>query len=226
MLPTGIVYAEVFADFEEESPLKLSLVMATAFVLLVGCAASPPSIEVLRSAVPCCASLSELRYTELKVGEDLSAQIDESSQLFRFPEGNSYVLSLSLGGGAVPRSLLVKSYLSSTWLPSATMYFPKFQFLDRDRKPSRPAVSVQVTQANHFLKGGYYYTTLDVRADEQFVVVYSDATTHGNKLLYDNGSSAQTYPLSGSFVTVQGPGITHMIPSVAIGKLEVSLSAK
>jgi hypothetical protein len=193
-------------------------------VLLAGCGSAPPSKETVATAKVCCASFAELKFIDLKPGETIAESIDASSQLFQFSDGRSYTLAVAIGPAPNSRRLLIKSYLSGSWLPSATMFYPKVQLLGANRTPSGPALSVRVAQGNDFFKGGYYATVIDLRPEEHFVVLYSDPETHGKSLPRYNSPAGLTYPLAGSMVTIQGTGATHMIPSVSAGRLELTLS--
>ena len=197
---------------------------ALVAALLVGCASAPPSREVMASGKVCCASFAELKFVELRAGESATLSVDESSQLFEFADGRSLAIAVAVGSANGTRKMLVKSYLSGSWLPSATMFYPKVQVLGADRKPSRPALVVKVTQGNDFFKGSYYATIVDLHPEDHFVVIYSDVETKGKSLPYYNSPSGITYPQAGSLITIQGTGATHMIPSASVGRLELTLS--
>jgi len=187
---------------------------ALVAALLVGCASAPPSREVMASGKVCCASFAELKFVELRAGESATLSAD----------GRSLAIAVAVGSANGTRKMLVKSYLSGSWLPSATMFYPKVQVLGADRKPSRPALVVKVTQGNDFFKGSYYATIVDLHPEDHFVVIYSDVETKGKSLPYYNSPSGITYPQAGSLITIQGTGATHMIPSASVGRLELTLS--
>jgi hypothetical protein len=185
----------------------------------------PPSHQDLDGKVPCCAMFSELNFVEARAGEELRVDVKRSAQIFGFPEGNSFVAPLALNKEAgAGGTLLVKSYLSGQWLPSATVFFPKFVFLDASHRPVRTAESVQVVQDYHYFKGSFFYTLLAVNPDEKFVVIYSDSTRRGDTLPYFNKAVGTVYvtPTPG-VVHIPGQDATFMIPSVATGRLEILL---
>lgn len=108
----------------------MKLITLFAVLLLGACGTVPPSKESLLVPEPCCCTYTELSYLPLPQSEELSIKIDGTSQAFAFPEGNSYLAAFKLPKIESDTTFELKTYMSTPYLPAATVFLPQILILD------------------------------------------------------------------------------------------------
>lgn len=201
----------------------MKLITFFTVLLLAACASAPPPKESLSVPDPCCRSYMELTYLPLPQSEELSIKIDGASQAFAFPEGNGYLAAFKLPKIESGTTFELKTYMSSSYLPSATVFLPQILILDARQSPLRSEKDLVLKQDVHFFKGGYWSTSIPLLSDDAYLIIYTPASKLGQGILHYNRSTGFAYSTGGSAVFVPGGNSVRKIPFVNGGAMEIRL---
>ena len=94
--------------------------------------------DALTGKKPCCASLAELPYQALRMGESASVKIDRDSQVFDFPQGRSRFAAWQLPSrSATPYAIALRSNVTPGNMPGVGQLYifsPAIMLLDENFK--------------------------------------------------------------------------------------------
>jgi maltose operon protein len=203
----------------------MKLITLFAVLLLGACAYIPPSKESLSVPEPGYRNYSELSYLPLPQSEELSFKVDGTSQAFAFPEGNSYLAAFKLPKIELGTTLELKTYMSSSYLPVARVFLPQILVLDAKKMPLRLEKDLVLKQDVNFFKGGYWSTSIQLKMDDAYLIIYTAAPKLGQGIPRYNRSSGYAYLAGGSAVFVPGTNSVREIPFVNEGAMEIRLRA-
>lgn len=131
----------------------MKFVSLIALLFLGACATVPPSKESLSVPQPCCRHYTELSYLPLPSSEEIAVTIDGASQVFAFPEGNSFLAAYKLPKMESGTTFELKTYMSTSYLPTATVFLPQILILDAKQMPLRLEKDLFLKQDVHFFSG-------------------------------------------------------------------------
>jgi hypothetical protein len=168
-----------------------ALILALSTLLSAGCATVTPTTEKVNALQSCCVNLSEVNFEPLVVKEKRELNLTESTPVFKFQTGNSHFAAFSLQQAEPARFLRVESYLSSSYLPSATVFMPSFTFLNQSKQVTRVVENATPYQQTDFWRGGYYLVQVQLTAEDHYVVIHTNTQKIGQFIPYNNGPSSQ-----------------------------------
>jgi maltose operon periplasmic protein len=179
--------------------------------LILGCASTPPIASSVSSVATCCSSIADARYGMLQLETKESVRITDTSPVFEFTSGRSYFAAFELGQSELVRAIDIEMSLSSSWLPSATVFLPSLVFLNAKKQATRVVSELQVQQLNNFWTGGYYFTRVEVKPDESHVIVYTDVKAVGQTIPFNNSSSGAIFMAGKTPIYIPGSASTHRL---------------
>jgi len=88
------------------------------------------------------------------------------------------------------KSMTVETYVSSGWLPMATVFRPRALFLDAGFQEAGTSKLEPMKRAAKYLQGEYYQATADVPANATYVVIFGASSANTDRLVAysENGS--------------------------------------
>lgn len=203
------------------------IISILSFALLMqGCATVVPSTEKVKALKSCCDSFSSMSFEPLPSREKRDKKIAETLPVFNFQTGNSHFLAFELPKSNTARPLRTESYLSSSYLPSASVFAPNFIFLNQEKKVNRIVDAPSMRQQNDFWKGGFYVAQVEVQPGDQYVVIYADVNRIGRSITFDNGSTGQVIMAGTTPIYIAGSGRNfRQIPFDTTGDLTIYLGS-
>jgi hypothetical protein len=102
--------------------------------------------KLSQSTAPQASSITDMAYTPLKTGVEQSILFGDQTPTFQFPHGKGYYAAYELTETGQPRLVKVKTYLSASYLPSASILVPNLLVLDKDKQ--------QIWLNTHAMNGG------------------------------------------------------------------------
>jgi len=152
----------------------------------------------------CCDSLAHIPFRPSGLGEDVEVVLNRTSPAFSFAEGKSFVSGIALP--VVPAaafSLTFRTFISSGYLPGATVLVPKIACLDSTFSLISIQIPERLLRGQEFVAGTYFEGSVQLAPRTRYVVVLSDN-------------------IEGKPVTaVSSNGTPHSIPRAPVGKLKV-----
>jgi maltose operon protein len=118
----------------------LRLMSAAFFGALVSCAV--PYTDVMKgfeAAQPCCASMADLPFRQLPVGQPVKIELTASSPAYLFDSGKSYFAAYALPAFTGPCRIVVESFMIGDQIDKAYLFFPHVLTLDGDHRVVRSA---------------------------------------------------------------------------------------
>lgn len=171
--------------------LKLKKAICTVALLsLAGCASRPPIAFEPPAPAYCCGSWQQVHFEQMTSTQVSGVSISTGrSPTFDFPEGRSTFVAYRLPDAKV-KSMTVETYVSSSWLPMATVFRPRALFLDASFREAGNNKLEPMTRATRYLQGAYYHATADVPANAAYVVIFGASSANTDRLVAysQNGS--------------------------------------
>ena len=104
-------------------------------ILLAGCAAPYTAVKASYDlAQSCCATLSDLKYQKLSDQRQTLVEIDDTSQVYQFDTGKSYVAAFELPARVAPYTLGLKSFALGDHIDSSHIFYPQVLILDAQHR--------------------------------------------------------------------------------------------
>ena len=152
----------------------LSSIVVCGAAMLAGGARPPVIAPALPEGRQCCNSLADLPTQSLYVGQVRSIEFDaEKSPVFRFPEGNGVFAAFVLPQDARGVVLKVRTYVSTSILPMATMFKPNVMFLNAQHEPIEVSRDAPLSPVKGGLVKMSATSTFSVPNDAAYSIVYS-----------------------------------------------------
>lgn len=191
-------------------------------ILLAGCAASYQSVKAsYDQARPCCATLSDLKYQKLSDQGPTLVEIDETSQVFQFDTGKSYVAAFVLPARAAPYTLSLKSFTLGDHIDSSHIFYPQVLILDAQHQAlaQHQLNGLRATSATFFETVDAKSWGLMIKLDAAVVI---DPAAARYAVIY---TTTQLLALSSPYLTMRGApvilfGIMTVLP---MGKYQANI---
>lgn len=162
---------------------RFTLAMVVGSFFMASCATRPPTAFEPPPTAPCCRNWQEVHFEKMSGGGVSHAHISlAKSPTFDFPEGRSTFVAYALPQGQA-HTVEVDAYVSSDWLPVATIFRPRLLYLDSNLKVVGRDGMSRMQQDGKFLAGPYYFAVSAVPADARFLVVYAGPSAHTPRLV-------------------------------------------
>lgn len=147
-----------------------------AGIFVSACSGLPikEATDQLKTKPICCTSYSELESEPLSAGQRRKVDLDASSLIMDFPEGRSYVKSLSLPTNA--RSLAIQS-IYTAYLPKTTYVDPILIILNSDKKPIARFGELDLRRTYDTFLGfreWYFGCRVSLPTDSAYLIVYAN----------------------------------------------------
>ncbi|PKQ81697.1 hypothetical protein AOX56_10415 [Aeromonas sobria] len=187
--------------------------------LISGCAVNQPS--VLNVMPPsdtelCCQSYSQLPYVQLNDNETIKFNIDTSSPVASFSEGNSHFAAFKFG----ERSLDITVSLSS-YFYDGSVFAPEVALLSADFKVVKKVKNsdFKVSTSDAFTKSRYNYRLKINTIETPYMVVYTPSELLGKKITTTHPARIRAQELGEPMPMVTDPAYTFQNG----GSLELSV---
>lgn len=173
------------------------LIVVIVASLLTSCASVDQMHQKLsQSTALQASSISEMTYTPLKTGVEQSILFGEQTPTFQFPHGKGYYAAYELTETGQPRLVKVKTYLSASYLPSASILVPNLLVLDKDKQQIGKIENYRIESDSNFFTGTTYYADLPLQANAAYLVVYAAPTHSENIYVYSENGTQYALPLA------------------------------
>lgn len=143
--------------------------------------ANDPNSSIDSPKENCCNDLAAIDYLSYPDHAVLKLGINGSSPAYKFLTGKSNFVGIKLGEGMKYKFLEFVTQSSGIWLPAATVFIPRFDFLDANFKEIasvEPEVFQNTGKLGHDDADDYYGAVL-VPPATKYIVVYTDAAKLG-----------------------------------------------
>jgi len=151
--------------------------------------------------------------------------LNQSSPIFAFDEGKTYVAPVALPDAGKRRVLILRSYLNGSWLPDATVFYPNVVFLNEQKQQVRTSGNLALTQHRQWIGPSYYEARILVRPDEAFAVFRAEPLRVGKTVPYEMSGAGTVAPIGGTAVYFPATGRdVRQLPAVAGGRIEVTVN--
>lgn len=127
---------------------------------------------------PCCNNLSEAAYSPYTGNAIREFEIGDSSSSFAFATGRSNFVDIKLDESSTYRILEFVTASRGIWLPAATIFIPRFSFLDsafRELGSVEPEVFQNTGKLNRDGRSDFYGATM-IPPNTRYVLAYTDAS--------------------------------------------------
>ena len=109
------------------------LLCGLLLLTLAGCVSVGELKQELNNRQSVATSLDQLDYRPLASEVPLSIKMNEQ-QAYLFPSGKSFAAGLAVPDVKNPHKLEISTYLTSSYIPSASVFVPRFLFLDAQKQ--------------------------------------------------------------------------------------------
>lgn len=140
-------------------------------------------------------SYAEMAYEPLVPNTTQTIEFDEkTSPIARFPDGLGVYAAFSMVPQTSKTALRVRTWLSSDWLPMATMVKPYVVFLDEEKQVIANIASFNSRTGQNFFKGSYREGYFNVPPGTRFLVVYSAASESDRMIVRSQNGNLWAIP--------------------------------
>ncbi len=173
-----------------------------ASVLLCACAGQPQVQGYQPKVADCCSKVSDYDFQPAKLGQEIDFQLTEKSPALSVTGHSGHMFGLKVPDGVTVSSVVVRSYLATSFLPNATIVAPDLYFYDAD---FRLIKNIAVTEMHD--DKGFWRASLSARVQAppaaKFIVVMA-------------GRTSQTRISSAN-------GTPYLLPPAALGDMSIRL---
>jgi hypothetical protein len=171
--------------------------IAVIAALLTSCASVDQMQQKLsQSTTPQASSVAAMSFTPLKAGVEQSIVFGDQTPTFQFPHGKGYYAAFELTETGQPRLVKVKTYLSASYLPSASILVPNLLVLDKEKQQIGQIENYRIESDSNFFTGMTYYADLPLQANAAYLVVYAAPTHSENIYVYSENGTEYALPLA------------------------------
>ena len=133
----------------------------------------------------CCSSISEFQFHPLPLGQEVEFSLTTEGPTYAFGEHRQRFIALKMPDGFIGTTIQVKMFLSTAFLPRASVVIPEFIYLGADLR----IVERQTTKGFQEA-GGFFRTALlgraEVPPDARYIVVIA-GDGDGGRPIYNVG---------------------------------------
>jgi hypothetical protein len=165
-------------------------------VVLSSCVGVSQMQEKLAKATEKTNSVAEMRFMPIDALTEQTVKFDEKTPFYDFQHGKSFYSAISLPEPRQPRFLNVKTYLTSSYLPSAAVLIPSFLVLDKNKKEIAKIESYRLNDGTDFWQGGYFQGRVSLPADAAYLVSYASSEHTPELKTYAENGTEYVLPLS------------------------------
>ena len=171
------------------SALSRTAVAIACIAVLAGCAGQPTVGEYLTPKTACCASVSEVTFRPLSLGQDLGLSLSASSPTYEISGNRRHFVALKIPDGFEATAIHIKSYLTTPFLPKTSAVVPEFVFLDGSYRviDTRPAEDFEVLR--EFGRSGVT-GRVNVPVTARYVMVMASDGSRGVPVIHIGGGSS------------------------------------
>jgi hypothetical protein len=152
--------------------------------------------EKLAKATEKTNNIAEMHFTPMQTLNELTIKFDEQTPFYDFKDGKSFYSAISLPEPRQSRYLNIKSYLTSSYLPSAALLIPNFLVLDGNKKEIEKIENYRLNSESDFWQGGYYQGRVALPADAVYLVAYASSKHIPEAKAYSENGTEYVLPLS------------------------------
>jgi hypothetical protein len=152
---------------------KILFLAAQTVLLLSGCAAQ--MVEGNSDPKRVYENFDALPKVSINKGESKEFAFVESSPTLKFPNHASRFLAIQLPRNDSKVTLSIRTHISGSWIPSATVFVPSVTFLDAQNKPVRTIEQPEFRQGSDFLRisgNTFWEASVETEPGEITAVVY------------------------------------------------------
>ncbi len=197
-----------------------SIIALVLGMALTACASTSPVEKTTIQPIPysevCCTTYSEFPWIKLSTNEELDFQIDESSPIGHFSDGNSYFNAFKLS----ERSGRVQIKLSSI-MSNGSVFAPKLLTLDSNFNivNQTSVEKFDVKTADAFTRSQYQLNFLLDAKKTPYFIIYTPESSLGNSIQIDHPAKVRAKELGEAMPMVTDPRYVYD----HFGKLELEL---
>lgn len=183
------------------------LFVAVVASLLTSCASVDQMQHKLsQSTAPQASNIESMPFSPLKTGVEQSVVFGDQTPTFQFQHGRGYYAAFALTETGQPRLVTVKTYLSSSYLPSASILVPNLLVLNKDKQQIGKVENFRIESDTNFFTGTTYYADLPLQANAAYLVAYAAPTHADNIYVYSENGTEYALPLApaGKFLITAG----------------------
>lgn len=190
---------------------KHSLLAVVLGALLAGCASNTPidkQVAAPTNAEVCCNDYTQFPYSQLGDKEELSFEIDMSSPIGKFAEGNSYFEAFRFS----ERSGQVQVTVSSLMIDDS-VFSPQVQLLDTNFSVVKTLTlsDFQVLASNAFTRTRYVAKFKANAEKTPYFVIYTPAETLGKSVKVDHPAKVRAKEFGEVMPMVTDPVYTYQL---------------
>ena len=174
--------------------IKITII-CIALALLTACASVPEMQKKLDSSTQSTISISGMEFLNLKVFQEQKVTLGEKSPTYVFENGKNYYSAFRLPDPQSPKYLRFKFYLSSGYVPSATVLIPQIMLLDDKKKTMGILKDYRVENDSDFFLGSFFIANVPLPANVSYVVLYA-AKSYPQKLTIDTENGNHDIPIA------------------------------
>lgn len=172
------------------------LIIYIVLALVSACASVPEMQKKLDDSPQSIGSLSDMQYLPLNSTQEQKAIFGEKSPTYVFNSGKNYYAAFSLPDPQSPKYLKLKSYLSSAYLPSASVLIPDIMLLDDKKQTVAILKDYRVDKETDFFQGAFFTANISLPANVSYLILYA-ATSHPQDLMLESeNGKLWTIPLA------------------------------
>ena len=172
---------------------------------LAGCASQPLVGHYEAPVAGCCAALADYRFPALPLAKDTQFSLTAQSPTLDLEGRPKHFAGFRVDDGITPSAVVVHSYLTTAFLPRATVVVPELHFYDEQLHSIGSVTARDMRYHNEFWRVGVQGRVAVPREARYIVLVASNGDAgYGPMVRSDNGSP-------------------HYIPAAALGDLSLRL---
>jgi hypothetical protein len=157
--------------------------LVTATLFLGACVPRPPIAFDSPQQASCCSTLRLATFQIMSPSGPTHAHISTNeSPTFDFPDGRSTFVAYRLPASHA-ETVEVDTYLSSSWLPDATVFRPRLIFLDENYRTVGYNHLDKMEASGKFVGGTYYFGISEIPVNSRYLVVYGAPSAHTERLV-------------------------------------------
>lgn len=165
-------------------------------LILSGCASVDMMQKDLSTNNQITKSYDEMNFKKLETMKEESINFESKSPTYVFEEGKKYYAALNIPEPRQPRLINIKTYLTSSYLPSASILVPQLIFLNVNKQPIGKAKDFKLYPDSDFWLGGYFTADVSVPADANYMVVHAADSNSQILDVYSENGTEYALPLA------------------------------
>lgn len=187
-----------------QSRFILPVVLACAGFWLSACTSQPLVGDYVPPVAACCSKVSDYGFQPLALGKETDFSLAENGPTLTIDGRRGFFAGFSIRADIVASAAVVKSYLSTGFLPKATAVVPELVFYDADLQRIG-----STTVSNMQSDNGFWRSSISGR------VAVPNKTRH-IVIIAGNGAKGRTLIRSEN-------GTPYYLPPAALGDLSIRL---